>query len=131
MPWRHIICQKGGQAVRPLRNKCGGRAAQSPYVMLRPTAYVTDNKPYGCIRSSAGRGAEALRIEPRHASTPDPCLGYDTSFPGPCYGWSGAHLVGSEPHPMVSGCFTSGVRVVRIGIPSLLGPRASSLRAPP
>jgi hypothetical protein len=50
--------------------------------MLRPSTYVTDNKPYGCIRSSAGGGgAEALRIEPRHASTPDPCLGYDTSFP--------------------------------------------------
>jgi hypothetical protein len=83
MPWRHIICQKGGQAARPLRNKCGGRAAQSPYVMLRLSAYVTDNKPYGCIRSSAERrGVEVLRVEPGHASTPDPCLGYDTSFPG-------------------------------------------------
>jgi hypothetical protein len=82
MPWRHIICQKGGQAARPLRNKCGGCAAQSPYVMLRPSAYVTDNKSYGCIRSSAERGAEALWIEPGHASTPDPCLGYDTSFLG-------------------------------------------------
>jgi hypothetical protein len=50
--------------------------------MLRPLAYVTDNKPCGCIRSSAERGAEALRIEPGHASTLDPCLGYDTSFPG-------------------------------------------------
>jgi hypothetical protein len=28
------------------------------------------------------RGAEEPRIEPGHASTPDPCLGYDTSFPG-------------------------------------------------
>jgi hypothetical protein len=41
----HITCQKGGQAVCPLRNKCGGRAAQSPYVMLHPLAYVTDNQP--------------------------------------------------------------------------------------
>jgi hypothetical protein len=82
MLWRHIICQKGGQAARPLHNKCGGRVAQSPYVMLRSSAYVMDNKPYGCIRSSAVGGVEALRIEPGHASTPDPCLGYDTSFPG-------------------------------------------------
>jgi hypothetical protein len=81
MLWGHITCQKGGQAACPLHNKCGSRAAQSPYVMLHPLAYVTDNKPCGCIRSLAERGAEALRIEPGHASTPDPCLGYDT-FPG-------------------------------------------------
>jgi hypothetical protein len=84
MLWRHIICQKGGQAVCPLRNKCGDHTAQSPYVTLRPSAYVTDNKPYGCIRSSAERGGgeEELRIEPGHVSTLDPCLGHDTSFPG-------------------------------------------------
>jgi hypothetical protein len=80
MPWGHIICQKGGQAVCPLRNKCGGRAAQSPYVMLRPLAYVTDNKPCGCIRPLVERGVEAPRLEPGHASVPDPCLGYDTPF---------------------------------------------------
>jgi hypothetical protein len=45
MQWGHITCQKGGQAACPLHNKCGGRAAQSPYVMLRPLAYVTDNQP--------------------------------------------------------------------------------------
>jgi hypothetical protein len=82
MSWGHIICQKGGQAACPLRNKCGGRVAQSPYVTLRPLAYVTDNKPCGCIRPSAERGAEALRIEPGHTSIPDPGLGYDTPFPG-------------------------------------------------
>jgi hypothetical protein len=82
MSWGHIICQKGGQAACPLRNKCGGRAAQSPYVMLRPLAYVTDNKPCGCIRPSTERGAEALRTGPEHASMPDPGLGYDTPFPG-------------------------------------------------
>jgi hypothetical protein len=78
----HITCQKGGQAACPLRNKCGGCAAQSPYVMLCPLAYVTDNQPWGRIRPSAERGAEALQIEPGHASLPDLCLGYDTSSPG-------------------------------------------------
>jgi hypothetical protein len=83
MPWRHIICQKGGQATCPLCNKCGDHVAQSPYVTLRPSAYVTNNKPYGCIRSSAEwGGGEELRIEPGHVSTPDSCLSYDTSFPG-------------------------------------------------
>jgi hypothetical protein len=49
MPWGHIAYQKGGQATCPFRNKCGGRAAQNPYVMLRPLAYVTDSKPCGDI----------------------------------------------------------------------------------
>jgi hypothetical protein len=56
--------------------------AQSPYVMLRPLAYVTDNKPCGSIRPSTEWGAEVLWIEHGHASIPDPCLGHDTSFPG-------------------------------------------------
>jgi hypothetical protein len=68
--------------VCPLCNKCGGHAAQSPYVMLHPLAYVTGNKPCGSIGPSAERGAEAYRIEPRHVSAPDPCLGHDTSSPG-------------------------------------------------
>jgi hypothetical protein len=79
MPWGHIACQRGGQAACPFRNKC---AAQSPYVMLRPLAYVTDNKPCGSIRPSTEWGAEALWIEPGHASIPDPCLGCGTSSPG-------------------------------------------------
>jgi hypothetical protein len=49
--------------------------------MLHPLAYVTDNKPSGSIRPSTEWGEEALRIEPGHASTPDPCLGHDTSSP--------------------------------------------------
>jgi hypothetical protein len=68
--------------AHPLRNKCGGHTAQSPYVMLRPPAYVMGNKPCGSIEPSAERGAEAHRIEPGHASTPDPCLGHDTSSLG-------------------------------------------------
>jgi hypothetical protein len=79
MSWGHIACQKGGQAVCPFRNKC---ATQSPYVMLRPLAYVTDNKPCGSIRPSTEWGAEVLRIDPGHASIPDPCLGHVTSSPG-------------------------------------------------
>jgi hypothetical protein len=71
MPWGHIACQKGGQEARPLRNKCGDRVAQSPHVMHRPLAYVTDNKPCGSIRPLAEWGAEALRIESGHASILD------------------------------------------------------------
>jgi hypothetical protein len=56
--------------------------AQSPYVMLHPLAYVTNNKPCGSIRPSTEWGAEVLRIEPGHASIPDLCLGHGTSFPG-------------------------------------------------
>jgi hypothetical protein len=82
MSWGHIAYQKGGQAACPFHNKCGGRAAQSSYVMLHPLAYVTDNKPCGSIRPSIEWGTEALQIEPGHASTPDPCLGHDTSSPG-------------------------------------------------
>ena len=131
MSWVHIICHNGGQAACPLRNKCGGRAAQSPYVMLRPLAYVADNKSCGCIRPSAERGAEVLRIEPGHASIPNPGLGYDIPFLGPCYGRSGAHLVGSEPYPTAPGYFTSGVWVVRTWVLCLLGPTALSPRTPP
>jgi hypothetical protein len=50
--------------------------------MLRPLAYIMGNKPCGSIGPSAERGAEALRIEPGHASTPDPCLGHGSSSLG-------------------------------------------------
>jgi hypothetical protein len=50
--------------------------------MHRPLAYVTDNKPCGSIRPLAEWGAEALRIEPGHASILDPCLGHDASSTG-------------------------------------------------
>ena len=49
--------------------------------MLRPLAYVTDNKPCGSIRPSTEWGAEALRIASGHTSIPDPCLGHETSSP--------------------------------------------------
>jgi hypothetical protein len=82
MPWGHIACQEGGQAVRLLRNKCRDHVAQSPYVMHRPLAYVTGNMPRGSIRPLTEWGAEALRIEPGHTSTPDPCLSHGTSSLG-------------------------------------------------
>jgi hypothetical protein len=56
--------------------------AQGPHVTHRPLAYITDNKPCSSIRPLAEWGAEALRIEPGHASIADPCLGHDTSSPG-------------------------------------------------
>jgi hypothetical protein len=58
---RHIACQQGGQVARPLRNKCRDRAAQRPYVRLRPLAYVTGNKPRGSIGSPPERGAQVER----------------------------------------------------------------------
>jgi hypothetical protein len=75
MPWGHIICQKGGQAECPLRNKCGGRAAQSPYVTRCPLAYVTDNKPCCCIRPLTERGGGATdRARTRVSPGPKPRL---------------------------------------------------------
>jgi hypothetical protein len=71
----HITCQQGGQAGHPLRNKCGDRTAQSPYVMPRPLTYVMCNKPRGSTGSPPEWGAEALQIKPGHKSVPDPCLG--------------------------------------------------------
>jgi hypothetical protein len=50
--------------------------------MHRPSAYVTDNKPCDSIRPLAEWGVEVLRIDPGHASIPDPCLGRGTSPPG-------------------------------------------------
>jgi hypothetical protein len=78
----HIACQQGGQAARPLCNKCRDRAAQRPYVRLRPLAYVMGNKPRGIIGSPPERGAQAHRIKPEHASVLDPCLGQSNPCPG-------------------------------------------------
>jgi hypothetical protein len=55
----HIAYQQGGQAARPLRNKCKDHAAQGPYVRLRPLAYVTGNNQRGSIGSPPERGAQA------------------------------------------------------------------------
>ena len=74
MPRRHIICQWNGQAARLIRNKCRGRAAQRPYVRLRPLAYVTGSRPRGSIGAPPKRGAEACTVWSGHVSAPDPRL---------------------------------------------------------
>jgi hypothetical protein len=71
---RHITCQWNGQEARLIRNKCRGRAAQRPYIRLRPLAYVTGSRPRGSIRSLPERGAEAYAVWSGHVSTPDPRL---------------------------------------------------------
>jgi hypothetical protein len=63
-----------GQAARLIRNKCRGRAAQRPYVRLRPLAYVTGSRPRGSIGSPPERGAEANTVWSGHVSAPDPRL---------------------------------------------------------
>jgi hypothetical protein len=71
---RHITCQWNGQAARLIRNKCRGRAAQRPYVRLRPLAYVTGSVPRGIIGAPPERGAEAYAVWFGHVSAPAPCL---------------------------------------------------------
>jgi hypothetical protein len=105
--------------------------AQSPYVMLHPLAYVTNNKPCGSIRPSTEWGAEVLRIEPGHASIPDLCLGHGTSFPGTLLWVVRSSLGGVRTLSNGSGLLYFGVRVVRTGVLCLLGPMALSPRTPP
>jgi hypothetical protein len=68
----HITCQWNGQATRFVRNKCRGRAAQRPYVRLRPLAYVTGSVPRGSIGAPPERGAEAYVVWSGHVSALDP-----------------------------------------------------------
>jgi hypothetical protein len=70
----HIVCQRGRQATRLLRNKCRDSAAQRPYVRLRPLAYVMGARPRGSNGPPPERGAEAHMTKPRHVSVPDPRL---------------------------------------------------------
>jgi hypothetical protein len=95
---RHITCQQGGQAARPLRNKCRDRTAQRLYVRLRPLAYVTGNKPCGSIGSPPERGVHAHRIKPGHMSVPDPCLGQGIPCPGTSL-WVARTLLGGIRTP--------------------------------
>jgi hypothetical protein len=118
----HIACQQGGQAACPLRNKCRDRAAQRPYVRLRPLAYVTGNKPRGSIGSSPEWGAQAHRIKPGHVSVLDPCLGQGILCPETSL-WVVRTLLGGIRTPskgpgMLLGSLGpySGVRVVRTGV---------------
>jgi hypothetical protein len=118
----HIACQKGGQAVRPFRNKCRDRAAQRPYVRLRPLAYITGNKPCGSIGSPPERGAQVHRIKPGHMSVPAPCFGQGIPYPGTSL-WVVRTLLGGIRTPskgpntlLGSPGPYSGVRVVLIGV---------------
>jgi hypothetical protein len=70
----HIACQWNGQAARLILNKCGGRAAQRPYVRLCLLAYVTCTMLCGSIGAPPERGAEVHTIRSRHVSAPDPRL---------------------------------------------------------
>jgi hypothetical protein len=74
MLMRHIACQWNGQAAHLIRNKCRGRAAQRPYVRLRPLAYITGSRPRGSIGAPPERGAEAYMVWSRHAPALDPRL---------------------------------------------------------
>jgi hypothetical protein len=74
MSRRHITCRRSGQAARLIHNKCRGRAAQRPYVRLRPLAYVTGSGPRGSIGSPPVRGAEAYVARSGHVSAPNPRL---------------------------------------------------------
>jgi hypothetical protein len=102
---RHIACQ----AARLIRNKCRDRAAQRPYVRLRPLAHVTGSRPRGSIGSPPERGAEAYAAWSGHVSAPDPCLTFikawvsfvpesrdlAASGPDPAQGGSGGSSQGS------------------------------------
>jgi hypothetical protein len=74
MSRRHITCQWNRQAAHFIRNKCNGRAAQRPYVRLRPLAYVTGSRPRGSIGSPPERGAQAYTVWSGHVSALDPRL---------------------------------------------------------
>jgi hypothetical protein len=80
MSRRHIACQWNGQAARLICNKCRGRAAQKPYVRLRPLAYITGSRSRGSIGSPPERGAEAYAVWSGHVSAPDPRLILGISF---------------------------------------------------
>jgi hypothetical protein len=68
---RHTTCQFDRWRA-PFRNKCGGRAAQRPYVRLRPLAYVMGSWPRGNIESPPERGVGAHAVWSGHVSAPDP-----------------------------------------------------------
>ena len=82
MQRRHTAYQWNEQAARLIINKCRGRVAQSPYVRLRPLAYVTCSMPRGSIGAPLERGAgvyayrsELHQSRSGHVSAPDPHLG--------------------------------------------------------
>jgi hypothetical protein len=91
---RHITCQWNGQVVCLIRIKCRGRAAQRPYVRLRPLAYVTGSRPRGSIGSPPERRAEVHAIWSGHVSALDPRLALIKAW---------VFLVSESRDPAVSG----------------------------
>jgi hypothetical protein len=83
--------------------RCAARpAACSPYVRLRPLAYVTGRGPRGSIESPPGRGTESYMMRSRHVPAPDPCLAFGQGLsifhpgaPGPRRERSGPFAKGS------------------------------------
>jgi hypothetical protein len=72
-------------------------AAHSPYVRLRPLAYVMGRGPRGSIGSPPGRGAEPYKMGPRHVSVPDPCLVFDQGLSIFCPSTPGPRCERSDP----------------------------------
>jgi hypothetical protein len=115
---RHITCQWNGYAARLIRNKCRDRAAQRPYVRLRPLAYVTGSGPRGSIGISPEWGAEAYTAWSGHASAPDPRLVLNKVR---------VLFVPESRDPIVSGLdptqrglgLIPGVRFMPVGVPDL------------
>jgi hypothetical protein len=71
---QYIICQWNRQAACLIRIKCSGRAAQRPYVRLRPLTYITCTMPRGSIGAPPERGAEAYTVWSGHVSALVPRL---------------------------------------------------------
>jgi hypothetical protein len=113
------------QAVRLIRKKCKGHAAQRPYVKLHPLAYITGSGPRGSIGSPPERGAEAYTVwsrgdpgavhvvgsgavyhatrdslmgtVPSYYSKGYPCFRIQTVAPEPTSGEDTSLLVGPKP----------------------------------
>jgi hypothetical protein len=123
----HIACQQGGQAVRPLRNKCRDRVAQRPCVRLRPLAYVTGNKTRGSIGSPPERGAQVHKIKARTRVSTGPLLrpryplSRDLVMGDPDLTRGGIRTPSKGPGTLLGspGPY-SGVRVVRTGFQCFL-----------
>jgi hypothetical protein len=93
--------------------RCAARpAARSPYIRLRPLAYVTGRRPRGSIGSPPGRRAEPYMMGSRHVPTLETCQAFGQGLSifhpgapgprrersGPLAKGSGSHLRGASMH---------------------------------
>jgi hypothetical protein len=96
-PWRrlpvertgHNKCRGGTSSVRRVDRRrvlsaINAEAARLKALTSRSACWPTSRtiSHVAALDPWPSGGAEALRIEPGHASVPDPGLGYDTPFPG-------------------------------------------------